>query len=180
MTEPHLTPPAALDRLAAHLRGGGTVLSGLRDLAADSGPLAADLAEVALHVDAGATLGDALAQWRARRPDALEAGVMAAALEVAHKVGGQVAAPLEGLAAALADRADVAREVLAQSAQARLSAVVVGLAPVGVLGLSLLGDTQVVGALVGTTPGRGCLLAGLALEGLAVAWMRRILRRANP
>lgn len=180
MTEPELTPPVALDRLAAHLRGGGTVLAGLRDLSGGRGPLAADLAEIIGAVDAGATLGDALARWRAGRPHVVEAGVMAGALEVAHTVGGQVAAPLEGLAAALADRADVAREVLAQSAQARLSAMVVGLAPLGVLALSLVGDTEVVGALVGTTPGRGCLVAGLALEGLAGAWMRRILRKARP
>lgn len=156
------------------------MLDGLRDLTGGGGALSADLAEVVARVDAGSSLAESLGRWRGDRPHPPEVGVVAGALEVAHTVGGRVAAPLEGLAAALRDRADVARELHAQSAQARLSALVVGLAPVGLVGLSLLGDGRVVAALVGTAPGRACLLAGVVLEALAAAWMRRILTRARP
>ena len=82
------------------------------------------------------------------------------------------------LAAALRDRHDAAAEVAALSAQARLSAVVVGAAPVASLALSLLADRRVAPTLVATAPGRACLATGVALEGLAGWWMRRILRWA--
>lgn len=177
VTPADLTHPGALDQLAAHLRAGGTVLAGLRELARGTGPLAGDLRAVVARVETGSSLADALSAWRAERPGS-DAAALAAALEVAHTVGGGVAGPLEALAAGLRDRIEGARELRAQSAQARLSAWVVALAPVGALGLSLLSDHRVVTALVGTAAGRACVVAGVGLEALAAAWMRLILRRA--
>jgi tight adherence protein B len=172
-----LTYPGAVDQLAAHLRAGGTVLAGLRELARGTGPLAEDLRAVMARVDGGCPLADALARWRAGCPGP-EVAVVATALEVASSVGGAVAGPLEGLASGLRDRIEGARELRAQSAQARLSTWVVGLAPLGALGLSLLSDPRVFAALVGTGAGRACLVAGVGLEALAVAWMHHILRMA--
>jgi tight adherence protein B len=172
-----LSAPAALDRLAAHLRAGGTVLAGLRELAVGTGPLAEDLRTVVAQVDAGAPLAAALAGWRESRPDQA-AKAVAGALEVTRLAGGGVAGALEGLAAGLRGGEEGARELRAQSAQARLSAAVVGTAPLGVVGLSWLGDRRVPAALMGTAGGRVCLLAGLGLEALAALWMRAILRRA--
>ena len=100
----------------------------------------------------------------------------AAALEVAAGAGGPAAPALEGLAAGLRDRHDAAGEVAALSAQARLSAVVVGAAPVASLALSLLADRRVAPTLIGTGSGRACLVTGTALEALAALWMRRIVR----
>lgn len=179
MSGPELTHPAALDQLAAHLRAGGTVLAGLRDLAARPGPLAGDLGRVVAGVDAGSTLTRALAGWRAGEVDSEFDLVLAGALEVSQVAGGAVAGALEGLAAGLRDTLEAAHELRAQSVQARLSAAVVGLAPLGVLGLSLISDRRVAGALVGTAGGRLCLASGLILEALAGVWMRHILRRAR-
>ncbi|MGH9034674.1 MAG: type II secretion system F family protein, partial [Acidimicrobiia bacterium] len=163
MRGPEPTFPAVLDHLAAHLRAGGTVITGLRNLAAASEAPAAGFGRLVESIDGGARFPDALATWRAEWPGP-DVAVVAAALEVAHSVGGGVAGPLEGLAAGLRDRVDGARELRAQSAQARLSAWVVGLAPLGALGLSFLSDRRVVGAVFGTGAGRGCLLAGAGLE----------------
>jgi len=177
VTSAELTHPGALDQLAAHLRAGGTVLAGVGELSRGSGPLAEDLRAVVARVEGGSSLSDALARWRAERPGAVDRAV-AGALEVSQAAGGPVAGALEGLAAGLRDSLEGARELRAQSAQARLSAAVVGLAPIGALGLSLLSDRRVAAALVGTSAGRTCLLGGLGLEALAAAWMRHILRRA--
>jgi tight adherence protein B len=97
-------------------------------------------------------------------------------LEVAVVAGGPAAPALDGLAAGLRDRHDAAGEVAALSAQARLSAIVVGAAPLVSLALSLLVDPRVAPTLIGTATGRACLLAGMALEGLAGLWMHRIVR----
>jgi Flp pilus assembly protein TadB len=79
----------------------------------------------------------------------------------------------------LRHRLDAVAEAHALSAQARLSAVVVGAAPLGYLAFSAMVDARAVTALVGTGVGRVCLVAGLALEALAALWIRRILRSAG-
>jgi tight adherence protein B len=135
--------------------------------------LAADLAQVVERAEEGG-LAAALGRWAGGRPLPAVAAV-AAALEVALGAGGPAAPALDGLATGLRDRHDAAAEVAALSAQARLSAIVVGAAPVVSLALSLLVDPRVAPTLIGTAPGRACMLAGVALEGLAGLWMHRIV-----
>jgi tight adherence protein B len=169
--------PDVLERVAGEFRAGAAPFRALAEVAAGAdlpGALAADLDRVLAQAGEGG-LGPALAAWAEERPLAAVAAV-AAALEVAVGAGGPVAPALEGLAAGLRNRRDTAGEVAALSAQARLSAVVVGAGPVVSLGLSLLADRRVAPTLVGTAPGRACLVAGAALEALAALWMHRIVR----
>jgi tight adherence protein B len=169
--------PDVLDRVAAGLRAGAAPLAALADAGSDIGipaELGADLIRV-VHRAGEVGLEAALGNWAGERRRPAVAAV-AAALRVSAGAGGPGAAALEGLAVALRDRHDAAAEVAALSAQARLSAVVVGAAPLASLALSLLADRRVAPTLVSTAPGRGCLLGGLALEGLAAVWMRRIVR----
>src|SRR5438874_1087575 len=102
----------------------------------------ADLGRVTGRSAAGAALVGSIATWAEERPLPAVAAV-AGALEVAVTVGGRSAAALEGLAGALRDQRDIQDEVVALSAQARLSALVVALAPLGSLGLSLAVDPRV-------------------------------------
>jgi tight adherence protein B len=169
--------PDLLDRAAGGLRAGAPPLVALAEAAAaaDVPPgLAADLVRVVGRAT-GVGAGPALAAWAEERPVPAVAAV-AAALQVTIGAGGPGAAALEGLATGLRDRHDAAAEIVALSAQARMSAVVVGAAPVASLALSLLADRRVAPTLLTTAPGRACLAGGVALEGLAAWWMRRILR----
>lgn len=169
--------PDVLERVASGLRAGAPPLVALADAAggADLPPaLAADLSRVVGRAqDAG--LEPALAAWVEERPLPAVAAT-AAALQVTAGAGGPAAPALDGLAGGLRDRHDAAGEVAALSAQARLSAIVVGAAPAVSLALSLAVDRRVAPTLIGTPPGRACLLAGLVLEGLAGLWMHRIVR----
>ena len=169
--------PDLLERVAGGLRSGAGAGVALSDASAAADlpeSLAADLARV-IEQAGERGLGPALEMWAGeRRLPAVAA--TAGALEVALAAGGPAAPALEGLAAGLRDRHDAAGEVAALSAQARLSAIVVGAAPVVSLTLSLLADRRLAPTLVGTAPGRSCLLAGVALEGFAALWMRRIVR----
>ena len=169
--------PDVLERVAGDLRAGTAPLAALAGVAGGADlpdELAADLARTVERAgDQG--LEPALQAWAAERP--LPAvGAAAGALQVAAGVGGPAAAALDGLAAGLRDGQDAVAEVAALSAQARLSAIVVGAAPLVSLTLSLSVDRRVAPALVGTAAGRTCLLAGLAAEALAALWMRRIVR----
>jgi tight adherence protein B len=169
--------PDLLERVAGELRAGAAPLVALREAAGGADlavPLRADLARVVARAERDG-LSLAVAAWAQERPLPAVAAV-AAALEVAVGAGGPAVPALDGLAAGLRDRRDAIAEIAALSAQARLSAIVVGAAPVVSLGLSLLADRRVAPTLLATGPGRACLLAGIALEALAAAWMSRILR----
>jgi tight adherence protein B len=167
--------PAALEQVAAELRGGGTVAGAIERLAATDGPVADDLHRVQLRTGLGLGLGAALEVWPEEH-DAAGVRASAGALAVAASLGGRSADAIDGLASSLRHRLDALAEAHALSAQARLSAVVVGAAPIAYLGFSGLVDPDSVGALVGTGIGRVCLVVGLALEGLAALWIRRIVR----
>ncbi|HEY3097116.1 MAG TPA: type II secretion system F family protein [Acidimicrobiia bacterium] len=170
--------PPALEHIAAHLRGGGTVAHGVTALADGDGPLASDMRRVRTRADLGVGLADALAAWPVER-DLAEVRAVAGALAVAETLGGRSAHALDGLARSLRDRLGAAAEARSLSAQARLSAVVVGASPLAYLVFSALVDPASVDQLVGTGAGRVCLVAGLALEAAAALWMRRILMSAE-
>jgi tight adherence protein B len=167
--------PAALDRVAAGLRAGSTVRDGLADLAAANGPLAPDLRRVDARCRLGVTLTEALEQWSHERP-VPAVGALGGAFALAVTVGGASAGALEGLGESLRTRDAAVREARALSAQARLSAWVVGAAPVAYLGFVTLTDPGAVDALVSTGAGRACLVVGLVLEALAALWMRALLQ----
>jgi tight adherence protein B len=170
--------PLALEQIAAHLRGGDTVAQGVAALGGGDGPLAADLRRVQARADLGVGLADALAAWPVER-DVDDVRAVAGALAVAETLGGRSAHALDGLAASLRDRLGAAAEARSLSAQARLSALVVGASPLAYLVFSALVDPASVGLLVRTGTGRLCLGLGLLLEVVAVLWMRRILDSAE-
>jgi tight adherence protein B len=170
--------PLALEQIAAHLRGGGTVAHGVAALAGGDGPLAGDLRRVQARADLGVGLADALTAWPLER-DVGDVRAVAGALAVAETLGGRSAHALDGLAASLRDRIGAAAESRSLSAQARLSAIVVGASPLAYLVFSALVDPGSVGLLVGTGAGRVCLVLGLLLEALAALWMRHILASAE-
>ncbi len=126
----------------------------------------------------GLPLAQALAGWPADH-DAPGVRAAAGALAVAATMGGRAADAIDGLASSFRHRLDAVAEARSLSAQARLSAVVVGAAPLGYLAFSALVDPAAVTALVDTGVGRVCLLVGLGLEALAALWIRRILRSAG-
>ena len=173
-----LALPAALDRIAAELRAGGTVAEAVRGFSLDDGPVAPDLGRVATRLELGIGLNDALANWRRERPlPGVDA--VAGALSVAGTLGGASAGALEGLAASLRARAAATSEARALSAQSRASAVVVGLAPIGYLAFASAADPGSVSVLLDRGVGRICLALGLAMETCAALWMRALLRRST-
>ncbi len=168
----------ALEQVAAELRGGGTVAAAVDRIAAGRGAVAGDLRRVHVRTQLGLPLADALAGWPADH-DAPGVRAAAGALAVAATMGGRAADAIEGLASSLRHRLDAVAEARSLSAQARLSAVVVGAAPLGYLAFSAMVDPAAVTALVTTGVGRVCLVVGLGLEALAGLWIRRILRSAG-
>ena len=170
--------PATLDRIGSELRAGGTVATALASIARGGGPLAADTARIETRVRLGAALSEALQTWAQERR-AIGVEVAAGALSLSATVGGPAADALEGLASSLRGRLSVIAEARALSAQARYSAWVIGLAPIGYLVTTAAVDSRSVHVLVGTGAGRACVVLGLGLELLGAIWMRAIVRTAD-
>ncbi len=165
--------PEVLERIASALRGGLSLGEAI-GAQAIAGPVAFDLRRVKTRQALGLSLVDAVSAWPGERPlPAVRAA--AGAFAVAATMGGRSADAIDGLAASLREHRSAAADARALSAQARLSAIVVGAAPVGYLALSAVIDPGSVDVLVGTAVGRVCLVVGLVLELAAVLWMRRIV-----
>src|SRR5262249_2854444 len=147
--------PPTIERVASELRAGGTIATAIAGIGAGDGVLAGDFARVETRVALGASLVDALRAW-IRERDAEGVGVAGGALAMCATVGGPGADALDGLAMSLRDRLSVAAEARALSAQARLSAVVVGGTPLLYIAWSALADRGALHALTGTTAGRLC------------------------
>jgi tight adherence protein B len=94
-------------------------------------------------------------------------------------VGGRAADALDGLATSLRNRLAVDAEARALSAQARMSAMIVGGAPLAYIVWSALTGGEALHALVGTPTGRACIVTGLLLEGIGAWWMHRIIRAGS-
>jgi tight adherence protein B len=170
--------PDTLERIGSELRSGGTVATAIAGVANGTGVLASDAARVVARVRLGSGLPDALHSWARERP-AFGVDVAAGALALSATVGAPAAGALDGLASSLRARLSVIAEARALSAQARYSALVIGVAPVVYLAGSAIVDPRSVHVLVGTGAGRMCLVSGLGLELLGAAWMRAIIRAGD-
>ena len=82
------------------------------------------------------------------------------------------------LAATLRERRSAAREVRSLTAQARLSGAILGLLPIAFFTFLALTSRRDLDAALATSTGRTAIIAGLAMQAAAFAWIRSLLRVA--
>lgn len=167
--------PPVLEATARGMRAGASLPHALAAAApgATRG-LAGDLDRVAGGAaDAGLVV--ALDRWAVARP-LPGVRLAAAALALAAEVGGGGARALDGVALTLRQRQAVAGEVRALATQARLSAVVLTIAPIAFAALAVASDPRTATVLLGSPVGQVCLAVGLVLDAVGAAWMARITR----
>ena len=168
--------PEALEAVARALRGGASLRGALGEAGqATPGRLGDELGAVVTSSAAGVPLVQALDRWATCHPlPAVRLGV--AALALAAETGGASARAVDGVAETVRGRLAVAAEVRALSAQARLSALVIVLAPLAFSVLAAASDDGTTDFLFRSPAGLVCLVAGLGLDGLAALWMQRLSR----
>lgn len=172
--------PVALERLATGVRAGSTLRQALADTAhATPAPLGLDLQVVAAELAHGAALPEALTRWGDHPGATSSTRLVAGALGLAASCGGEVARSVDRVASTLRERREIQVEVRALATQARASALVLGVAPIGFTALVAGVEPAVVSFLFTSTAGFTCLTAGIALDALGAMWMARILRRAS-
>ena len=168
--------PVALERLASALRGGASV-PGALTVVGDGlpAPLGPELSALGHEADAGRAVTDVLDEWAAIHGDA-GTRLAATALVLAAAVGAAPARAADGVAATLRERADLAAERRALGAQARMSAAVLSIAPVGFAAFLGTTDAAATRFLLGTPAGWACLAVGLSLDAAGAWWMARATR----
>jgi tight adherence protein B len=166
----------AVTAIASALRAGRSLIQALEVASEEVGePLGGLLSDAvdraALGVPADEVLDDLATQMGG--PDArLVMGV----LRLHRRTGGALAASLDDLVRTLRARRDGARELGSLTAQARLSAAILGLLPFGFfLFLSIVARRDVEAAYRSVT-GASAIGIGLALQGAAFIWIRALLR----
>lgn len=157
-----------LDSIARQVRSGASLAAAIVAEAGGSAPFD----EVAARLSSGSSLSQALTVVEPRDPDL---ALAVQALSAAAHLGGPIAATLDEAAAVLRERVAARAERGAHSAQARLSARVLTIVPVGFAGWSVVASPRTRDVYVSSLAGGICALCGLTLNYVGWRWMRRII-----
>ena len=157
-----------LDGIARRVRSGSSLTSAVMEEVDGSS---------ALHVvldrlEIGDSLGGALAGVEADNGDL---ALTVQALSATAHLGGPIAATLDEAAAVLRERAAALDERRAHGSQARLSARVLTIVPLGFAVWSATVSQRTRDVYISTAAGGLCAICGLALNLLGWRWMRRII-----
>jgi tight adherence protein B len=165
----------AIAALTAAVRSGMSVPQAIAyAMRAAEPPVCDDLARMVADIDVGVPLGEAVDAW-ADRIGSEDAQLVAGALDLHRRSGGDLPAVLDQVAATIRERVAIGREVRALTAQARLSGWILGVLPIGFFAfLWLTSRSDIEGALA-TPVGLGSVALGLALEIAAFVWIRALL-----
>jgi tight adherence protein B len=162
--------------IAAALRSGRSLAQSLAVAGGEVGsPLGPIFAEAAERAALGVPLDEILEAVGAD-VGGQDARLVTGVLRLHRRTGGALAASLDDLGRTLRARREGARELRSLTAQARLSATILGLLPLGFfLFLSIVARNDVEAAYR-TAAGAWAIGVGLVLQGAAFVWIRRILR----
>jgi len=170
--------PQLLETVARFLRSGSSLPAALREASDDlDESLRRELTMVLAAADHGRPLADSFAEW-AQASASPARQMVAAAMVIAHTLGGGAAHTFDALASSLRARASARREAEVMAAQARASALVIGLAPFAFAMVIAVVDPSMAITVVRSSAGRLCFVGGLAFQVVGLGWIRRLSRRA--
>lgn len=164
--------PDFVDQIIRSLRSGESLPRAIRSAAATR--TADDHRQLVVDLDAGEPVGEAITKWSEAATSPLR-DLAAVALGLAATSGGSVATVLGGVSESLRERIALEREVRALSAQARASAMVMIVAPIGFAFLGASADSRVASLLLTRPLGWACVSVGIGLNAIGGWWMSRMI-----
>jgi len=177
-TARQLQLPESLERMAGALRTGSSVTQALAEAARTvEAPLGRELGAMAQATSRGRPLAEVVDEWAAAHAER-STRLVATALVLAATVGVAPARALDGVAATLRERLELAGERRSLATQARASAVVLSISPVAFAVLLSTSDPAIADFLVGSSAGWLCLTVGLTLDLAGALWMTRLTKAA--
>jgi tight adherence protein B len=166
----------AVTAIASALRSGRSLVQALAIAAEEVGdPLGGILGDACDRSALGVPFDEVL-ESLAAKIGGTDAKLVTGVLRLHRRTGGTLATSLDDLVRTLRARRDGARELRSLTAQARLSATILGLLPLGFfLFLSVVARRDIEAAYR-SSAGVSAIGIGLALQGAAFVWIRRLLR----
>ncbi|CAB3922879.1 MULTISPECIES: type II secretion system F family protein [Achromobacter] len=168
--------PMALLMLAAAMRAGVALTTGLRHVVEQSGaPLAQEFGLMLREQRLGVPWDAALENLQTRMPGD-STSLVVAAMRIASQTGGNLAEALESIAQTLRARLQLQAKLQALTSQGRLQAWIVGALPLLLLAVLDQLEPDIMGLLWHTPMGWGVLAILVVLETAGVLLIRRIVR----
>ncbi len=168
--------PDTLNLLSGAMRAGFSFIQALETVSQEiAEPSRTELQRVFTEAQLGRPVEDALgdAADRMISPD-LNWSVMA--VRIQREVGGNLAEILETVADTMKQRERLRREILALTAEGRMSAVVLGIFPPAFAVFLYVLQPDYMGALIRNTGGKIALVAAAILAGFGFLWLSKIMK----
>ena len=168
--------PDMMRALAAAIRSGRSIPQALDAAREESiAPLRAALDVADARLSVGATLEEALGAFAAEAATE-DAALVVETLKIGRAAGSNLPLILDVAVESLVERERIARDRRATSAQAKMSALVVGLMPIAFFAIVGSGARDQLRVLLGDPIGWALLAGGVILEAGGALWMRALLR----
>jgi tight adherence protein B len=168
--------PDVLDLIAASLESGASISHALQLVVDEADePAAGEFGRVLTATRVGASLPEAL-QEAAVRIGSEDLDWTVTAITVQQHTGGKLAEILRVVARTMRDRDEVKRELVALTAEGRLSAYILGGLPFALAGFLLMSNPGYLSPLYRDPLGLTLVIGASVLMLVGFAWMRRIVR----
>ncbi len=167
--------PVALQVMATSLRSGFGIMEAVQTVGREmDDPLAGEFATIIDQARVGGSFEAGVSQM-VERVGSNDLRIVARALEIHRKVGGDLASILDSVASTMREREDLRGHIVALTAQQRLGGMIVGILPVWVVGFFLVANPDFISPLWEENVGRVLLGLGACMEIVAMVAMRKIM-----
>ncbi|UVJ44582.1 type II secretion system F family protein [Pseudomonas sp. LS1212] len=168
--------PGLLDHTVRSLKSGRTLTDAVLGAIEDcSDPLKSAMSRVQRNVQLGVGLDEAV-QDLADLYDQDELRLFALGLRINHRYGGNASELLENLIKLIREREQGARQLRAMTGETRITAMVLALLPIGMVGYFLMANPNYLLGMWHDDGGRQMLLSAFILQALGCLALWRMLR----
>jgi tight adherence protein B len=167
--------PDTLNLLSGSLRAGYSLLQGVEAVSKEvADPMGQELRRVITEARLGREIEDAM-DAVAERMGSADFAWAVMAIRIQREVGGNLSELLLTVADTMVHRERLRRDVAALTAEGKMSAIILGLLPIG-LGLFMYtANGDYMKPLFTTGLGKGLLLAACVSAGVGFAWMKKTI-----
>jgi tight adherence protein B len=168
--------PDTLQLLGGTLRAGYSLLQGFEAIAQEvQEPMARELKRVLAEARLGRALEDAL-EDAGTRMGCRDFDWAVMAIRIQREVGGNLAELLQTVAETMTQRERLRREIKALTAEGRISALIMGLLPIGLGGMLFVISPEYIGTLFKNTSGWIAVIGSAVLAGSGLVWLNKIIK----
>ncbi|EKE02827.1 MAG: hypothetical protein ACD_20C00328G0020 [uncultured bacterium] len=167
--------PDALDLIASSLRAGHSLLSAFQMVAKEMPEPVCQVFKVASDdVALGRDTRDALAGMEDHMPTSIDLRFFITAVLIQREIGGNLAEILDSLNYTIRERFKLLGQIATQTAQAKLSGIVLAIAPFAIGGIIWVMNPTYLEPLFTTLPGQIALVVSLTMAGVGYMIINKI------